>query len=148
MSDLTERELQKLKVYGRGWICPKCGKENSSKDRRCGWCEIESIPIPDGLKERIEAMKEGKMTDAELVERVARGYGISFEDINGSDTLWLFAVLDNFDEWYIEKSDGQYFCELGTDVDNASTSDTLPRAVLTAALKAKGEKEEDGSDRT
>ena len=101
------------------------------------------------------------LNDAELVEAVAREVlecnvtgdwgtsgkiicktppiGIQFDPFH--DMNDLFMVLDNFDEWYIEKSDGQYFCELGADVDNASTSDTLPRAVLEAALKAKGEKE-------
>ena len=81
-------------------------------------------------------MEIKNMTDTELVERVARKCGIEYTAIAANDTLWLFAVLDNFDEWYIEKSDGQYFCELGADVDNASTSDTLPRAVLEAALVA------------
>ena len=79
----------------------------------------------------------GSMTDAELVEAVAVKYGIKYYDIDRSSELWVWAVLDNFEEWYIEKSDGQYFCELGADVDNASTSDTLARAVLEAALKAR-----------
>ena len=103
-----------------------------------------------------------KLTDAELVERVAMevlkfesdwyALGTAFRRparMGERKLVWwrpltdandLQMVLDNFDEWYIEKSDGQYFCELGADVDNASTSDTLPRAVLEAALKAKGEK--------
>lgn len=102
-------------------------------------------------------MTKDNLTDAELVERVAR-------EVTGRDAKFLVdavllgcecgykkwdpltdandlqMVLDNFDEWYIEKSDGQYFCELGADVDNASTSDTLPRAVLEAALMARIEK--------
>lgn len=77
----------------------------------------------------------GSMTDAELVEAVAVKYDIKYYDIDRSSELWVWAVLDNFEEWCIEKSNDEYFCVLNDDIDNAVISTSFSRAVLEAALK-------------
>ena len=110
------------------------------------------------------------MTNAELVERVARGvlqytqismgtkrtsttaffpiedteFGVmwqAFDPLN--DMNDLFMVLDQFDEFQIEYKDGEFMVVLWAAGEGfVSFANTFSLAVLQAALKAKGARNE------
>ena len=111
--------------------------------------------MPDGIK---------NLTDAELVEAVAREVlgcsvtgdwgtsgkiicktppiGIQFDPFHDMNDLTM--VLEKFDDWRMENRFDRYMVTIWPDGPNKipieAQADTLPRVVLEAALKAKGEK--------